>query len=106
MKFIKRLFEVNVSDPDDARRRKLLNILLVGVGTLTSLALLWALSGIAVVSSPEVSLIRSAVFVLVGVIISFIINRYQYLRQLRRGASLVRAVNAAQGGDLIVNAVY
>jgi len=40
MKWLTNLLDVPVVDPDDARRRKLLNVLLLGVGALSCLAVI------------------------------------------------------------------
>jgi PAS domain S-box-containing protein len=79
MEFINQLIQVPSTDPDDARRRKLLNILLTGLGVLTILALLWEaiyrLSNLAA-SSESSPLYANIIGLLIGIAIIFVINRY------------------------------
>ena len=78
MEIINQLLNVPSTDPDDARRRKLLNILLMGVGVLTFLAILfeilYRLAGAA--EAEPVWIYHSLLATLVGVVIIFVINRY------------------------------
>jgi signal transduction histidine kinase len=77
--YINRLLSVPVSDPDDARRRRLLNILLLGVLVAALLALLAILidSAIRTGSNPaEVQLtIVSTVLITLGIVVIYQINR-------------------------------
>ncbi|RPJ37356.1 MAG: hypothetical protein EHM21_18145, partial [Chloroflexi bacterium] len=75
-----RLLDVHATDPDDARRRKLLNILLIGAA-VSSLAVagLTAVVGLSnLLGSPEefvpIYLIGGAIFVLTAAV--YAINRY------------------------------
>ncbi len=74
---IDRLLEVPSIDPDDARRRKLLNILLAGMMGLTMVALVWTvyenLTGRTV--EGETPLYPVIIVLLVGLAIIFMINR-------------------------------
>lgn len=75
------LLTVRATDPEDARRRKLLNILLVGVMLITLIALasiiLTTFLGIAGEPWEVMLLFMMAVGALVGVAIIFVINRYR-----------------------------
>lgn len=71
--FIDNLLSMPSTDPDDARRRKLLNILLMGMAILALLTLLAAL--VAGVSSAKHLFFISPVM-LVGIAAIFAINRY------------------------------
>lgn len=71
--FIKRLLSVSSTDPDDARRRKLLNILLMGMAILALLTLLAVL--IAGISNAK-HLFFISLVMLVGIAVIFAINRY------------------------------
>lgn len=75
------LLTVRATDPEDARRRKLLNILLVGVMIITLIALavisLSAFMGVAGEPWEVMLLFIMAVGALVGVAIIFAINRYR-----------------------------
>ena len=77
--YINRLLSVPVSDPDDARRRRLLNILLLGVLVAALLALLAILidSAIRTGSNPaEVQItIVSTVLITLGIVVIYQINR-------------------------------
>lgn len=76
MTIISRLLDVPTSDPDDARRRKLLNIIIAGLASLAFVGFittaLFTISG----SSGLLSAMGASLVFLVGVVIIFIINRY------------------------------
>ena len=80
MKSISQWLDVPSTDPDDARRRKLLNILLLGAGSITLLALL--ATSIATVTAtagePEkvIGMYVSGASMLLGIGIMLVINRY------------------------------
>ncbi len=79
MKIINQLLDVPSTDPDDARRRKLLNILLAGTVTMTILMLLATTVALVTswVSTEEIALIYFAgLAVIVGAPIILAINRY------------------------------
>lgn len=80
MRITSQWLDVPSTDPDDARRRKLLNILLIGIGAITILILL-ATSAADVanlVSQDEGVLLvyQSGLVLLVGVLIIYATNRY------------------------------
>src|SRR5262245_53249256 len=78
--FLNRLIEAKVADPEDARRRRLLNILLLGVIVVCVLALV--LTTLANLNNTagnplEVQLLYfSIIGALVGTIVIFFVNRY------------------------------
>ena len=76
---IDRMLKVPSIDPDDARRRKLLNILLVSLEGLTVLALVWEtiyrFSDLSAKSETP-PIFTSIIGMLVGLAIIFAINRY------------------------------
>jgi PAS domain S-box-containing protein len=78
---INRLIDVPSIDPEDARRRKLLNILLLGVGALTLftflVAVLATLLGAAGQRWESIALVGATLAMLVGVVIIFAINHYR-----------------------------
>jgi hypothetical protein len=80
MKRINQLLDVPSTDPDDARRRKLLNILLSGVATLTLLLLLvlivFVIAGLKWEKERLPTLIIACIGVLSGLAVIFAINRY------------------------------
>ena len=78
MEFINRLMVVPVTDPDDARRRRLLNILLMGV-TLVSLLALIFLVATAYNYKPEDSaiLLYGSSATLLGAVGIYFINRFR-----------------------------
>ncbi len=80
-KLIQQLIDVPSIDPEDARRRKLLNILLLGVGILTMTTLLLSLMAMIfniAGESSEVEMLLVACLVLVlGVSVLYAINRYE-----------------------------
>jgi PAS domain S-box-containing protein len=79
MSLLNRLFYVPTKDPEDARRRSLLTILLVGIA-----ALMLAMVLVTVVASimglaeqgHVTTLVRGSLFGLAGLIIIYLINRY------------------------------
>jgi len=79
-KSLSRLLEVAVTDPEDARRRKLLNILLAGVGAIGLLALLATLvfSMFGAAGQPgEVNLLLIAcISLIIGAVVIYVINRF------------------------------
>jgi PAS domain S-box-containing protein len=78
---INRLIDVPSIDPEDARRRKLLNILLLGVGVLTLftffVAVLATLLGAAGQRWESIALVGATLAMLVGVVIIYAINHYR-----------------------------
>jgi len=76
---INQLLEVSSTDPDDARRRKLLNVLLLGVGMLAFVALLLVVvADFANVYSEEriASLYQVGIVFLIGIAVIFALNRH------------------------------
>ena len=80
MEIINQLLDVPSLDPDDARRRKLLNILLVGVAAMTLFGLLAAIVvdilGPAVRDGSFLLIYQGGLAALVGISIIYAINRY------------------------------
>jgi PAS domain S-box-containing protein len=77
--FIASLIDVPTTDPDDARRRKLLNIILVSMAVISLLILAAALVTRAKSPIPEEGLdlvIRAVPGMLVGLLVFYFINRY------------------------------
>jgi len=80
MKAINSLINIPTTDPDDSRRRSLLNILLLGFTTLLLLAVISV--GLIIISgrsqSPEgiKQLFYASAILLVGIIIIYFLNRY------------------------------
>lgn len=73
------LIDVPTTDPDDARRRKLLNIILISIAVISILIVVAALmfQAISPVPDPGVTfLIASTSAMLVGLVIFYFINRY------------------------------
>lgn len=76
---LRRLLDVPSKDPDDARHRKLLNILLTGIGIIALVALLFiTVANITQAIEPEdvASVYGGSLAIFVGVIVVFAINRY------------------------------
>ena len=76
---IQRLFTIPLTDPDDARRRRLLNTLLVGMAVLlmVALAATFVADRLGIESQELVDVLyRGALATLIGVIVIFAINRY------------------------------
>ncbi len=80
---INRLLTIETTDSDDARRRKLLNILLIGLAVLGILGLaatvFYTLIGVVnnqLENGGSTFLVLTSLVFLVGVIIIFVINRY------------------------------
>jgi len=76
---INRFLEVQSSDPDDARQRRILNIILTLVGSLglVSSILAWVLVGTGVMPHEEINDILMASFAMfIGSVLTFIVNRY------------------------------
>jgi signal transduction histidine kinase len=76
---ITKVFETTSTDPDDARRGKLLNILIIGLETV----LLLGIIAIGIVGSIEglsqervIPLLQSAALAFIGVLVIYLINRY------------------------------
>ena len=78
-RIVSQWLDVPSTDPDDARRRKLLNILLAGMAPMVLLALLVAIIiSIADIEGAEViALYPITLGTLVGIAIIFMINRYR-----------------------------
>ena len=73
---INQLLEVSSTDAEDARRRKLLNILLLGVTALTFLTLV-AVIIVGIGGQEDLSRLRSGTIALIiGFVVIFLINRY------------------------------
>lgn len=75
---VSQLLDVPPTDPDDARRRKLLNVLLLGVGALSLLLFLGTLALSTVADDPEeiVVLIVGSLAMFAGVLLILAINHY------------------------------
>ena len=74
-----RILDVPAAGPDDARRKRLLNILLLGVTTLTLVT--WVAIGVAhltrSLSGYRMTLLSQAILaILVGMAVAYVINRY------------------------------
>jgi len=80
MFFLRQLLDIPSLDPDDARRRKLLNIMLIGVGSFALLALFFAIYSTIFITENENPYARSLLpmssIILIGIIVVFIINRF------------------------------
>lgn len=79
MSLLDRLFYAPTVDPEDARRRRLLNILLMGIAVLMlSMVLVTVVASTAGIARPEqvTTLMRGSLVGLAGVIITYLINRY------------------------------
>lgn len=76
---ITRLLEVSSTDPEDTRRRRLLNILLSGTGSLSFVALIAVIAAhfLGFVSTENFGRLASSILVVfVSLILIFLINRY------------------------------
>jgi PAS domain S-box-containing protein len=77
MNIINQWLEVPSTDPDDARRRRLLNILLAGIAGMVLLALLVAVAvNVANMETEIIALYPITLGTLAGIVIIFMINRY------------------------------
>ncbi len=80
MVFVERLIEVHSDDPEDARRRTLLNILLLGTGVATLLVLLfvglYAVLGLASTREDVTYPLGGSVAMLLGILVIYLLNRY------------------------------
>jgi PAS domain S-box-containing protein len=80
MNRISRLLDVPTLDPDDARRRKLLNILLAGVGVISLIAfiaiVLFDIMGLPYTIEETQLLYLACIAMLAGVAVTYLINRY------------------------------
>ncbi len=76
---VNQLLTVPSTDPEDARRRKLLNILLAGIAIVTLLAFLAAIISAAAGfgGTDVIALYQVSLGALIGIIIIFVINRYR-----------------------------
>lgn len=77
--FLRNLIDVPTTDPDDARRRKLLNIILISMAFISVLILAVALVARAQSPVPDEGLalvIWSAPVMLLGLVVFYFINRY------------------------------
>jgi signal transduction histidine kinase len=79
MHTVSKLLDIPTTDPDDARRRKLLNILLLGIGVLTLFALLVIIYAdiIALYDQRRITVLYGAsLATLIALVFIFAINRY------------------------------
>ena len=80
MEFIGQITSVPTTDLEDARRRKLLNILLVGIGSITLLILLATtianVAGLLTWDEGTALIYEGSLAALVGIMVIFAINRY------------------------------
>ena len=78
--FWSRLMRIPTTDPEDARRRRLLSILLIGTGTVTLFILLfvalYTLLGLAPSQEDILYPLGGALTMLSGLVIVFFVNRY------------------------------
>jgi len=78
--WLKLLLEVSADDPDEARRRQLLNILLLGLAVLTLLTLVVTgavtASNLADPDSSALLAFLGSLTVVAGIVLVFIVNRY------------------------------
>ncbi|GAP15066.1 protein containg PAS domain S-box [Longilinea arvoryzae] len=74
MSFLNQILTVPVTDPDGARRRKLLNILLLGVSTLCIITLIVVLS-IYHLSQETSAMVYGSLAMLLGTVLIYLINR-------------------------------
>ncbi len=77
---VNQLLEVPSLDPEDARRRKLLNILLLGLAALIALALLAGIAATLTGTIEEewegITIIAGSIVMLIGIGVIFGVNRY------------------------------
>ncbi len=77
MNFLRRFLTISTADPDDTRRRRILNILLVGIGAMSLIALTTSLAAIFfnVLRWENVNLvITGSIVTLLGMLILYLIN--------------------------------
>ena len=73
MNFLGRFLTISTADPDDTRRRRILNILLMGIGTMALAALVISL--IPYFSGNDIKLlIASSIVTILGILIIYLIN--------------------------------
>jgi PAS domain S-box-containing protein len=73
MDFLSRFFTISTADPDDTRRRRILNILLVGIGAMALAALVISL--IPYFSGSDIKLlIASSIVTILGILVIYLIN--------------------------------
>src|ERR1051325_2097727 len=72
-KFLSRFLTISSTDPDDTRRRRILNILLVGIGAMALIALVVSLTPFFSWENVKLLVFGSAV-TLLGVVIIYLIN--------------------------------
>ena len=73
MNFLSRFLTISTADPDDTRRRRILNILLVGIGAMALAALVISL--IPYFSGNDIKLlIASSIVTILGILIIYLIN--------------------------------
>jgi PAS domain S-box-containing protein len=73
MNFLGRFLTISTADPDDTRRRRILNILLIGIGTMALAALVISL--IPYFSGNDIRLlIASSIVTILGILIIYLIN--------------------------------
>jgi signal transduction histidine kinase len=79
MEILNRLFTIKSSDPDDSRRRRLLNIILAGFTLISFTAMImvgiFIIIGVVSVSDFGLTLLAILVFIISNIII-FVVNRY------------------------------
>jgi PAS domain S-box-containing protein len=80
MVFVEQLIQAHSDDPEDARRRTLLNILLLGTGVATLLILLfvgvYALLGLAPTTEDVTYPLWGSLAMLLGIVVIYLLNRY------------------------------
>jgi signal transduction histidine kinase len=76
MNFLNRFLAISSSDPDDTRRRRILNILIVGVGGVSLLALLIFISPIFIGKKEIGLLILGSLVTFIGMLVIYLINFY------------------------------
>ena len=76
MNLLDRALTVSSTDPDEARRQKLLNILLVGVGSIVFVGLLVATYLYLLGQLDNFGLIQGTVATLASILIAYLVNRY------------------------------